>query len=119
MAADSRFLLVARRSFGFALVCLLLLLFTFAPIFAIVFDALRALFFDRFFRGEVPDAPIRKSSRFAPALIFSRIHRGSAPRPAQTFDGLSGSRYFGGTLPPLRPPPVFAANELRASNPNR
>jgi hypothetical protein len=71
---------------------------------ALVFAVAPGLVFfaDRCFRIDVPSAPIRKSSRFAPSSIFSAIHRGIAPRPAQVFCGLSGSRYLAAILAPER-----------------
>src|SRR4051812_14111908 len=42
----------------------------------------------------------KKSSRLAPALMASVIHRGSAPLPAQVFPCLS--RYLTATLRPAR-----------------
>jgi hypothetical protein len=83
-----------RRGRRRLLVAFLVLVFAFAP---------RLVFFaDRFFRVDAPGAPIRKSSRFAPSSIFSAIHLGIAPRPAQVFCALSGSRYLGAILPPER-----------------
>jgi hypothetical protein len=83
-----------RRGRRRLLVAFLVLVFAFAR---------RLVFFaDRFFRVDAPGAPIRKSSRFAPSSIFSAIHLGIAPRPAQVFCALSGSRYLAAILPPKR-----------------
>jgi hypothetical protein len=115
--------LVVRAGLRFPLTCCFLLtVFVFAFLDEVLrFAALRAVFFVRFVTEEVPDAPIRKSSRFAPALIFSCIHRGTAPRPAQTLARLSGSRYFGEILRPLRLPTlgVFAVEGRAAPNSSR
>jgi hypothetical protein len=78
---------------------LLLLVLALPLALILVFARLLVFFADRFLRVE---APIRKSSRVAPFLSFPAIHFGMAPRPAQVLAGLSGSRYFGGILPPLR-----------------
>lgn len=122
-AAAWRFVLVVRAGLRFPLTCCFLLtVFVFAFLDEVLrFAALRAVFFVRFVREEGPDAPIRKSSRFAPALIFSCIHRGTAPRPAQTLARLSGSRYFGEILRPLRLPilAVLAVDGRAASKSSR
>src|SRR5882757_6035827 len=47
---------------------------------------------------------IRKSSRWAPALMAAVIQRGCAPRPDQWFPNLS--RYLIGALRPFRPLPL-------------
>src|SRR5690606_10635995 len=46
---------------------------------------------------------IRKSSTFLPFLVSAAIQRGCLPRPVQVSFGLAGLRYFGATLPSLRP----------------
>src|SRR5690606_24103173 len=51
----------------------------------------------------VPYFLIRKSSGFLPFLTSAAIQRGCLPRPVQVSSGLAGLRYFGATLPSLRP----------------
>src|SRR5690606_17878519 len=46
---------------------------------------------------------IRKSSTFLPFLVSAASQRGCLPRPVQVSLGLAGLRYFGATLPSLRP----------------
>lgn len=50
-----------------------------------------------------PTLLIRKSSTFLPAAVSSASQRGCLPRPVQVSWALAGLRYFGGTLPSLRP----------------
>src|SRR4051812_24956475 len=52
--------------------------------------------------------PIRKSSRFLPPLIASRIHTGGIPRPAHVSP--PGPRYFGAIF---RPSILFWLGVLR------
>src|SRR3546814_10515847 len=66
------------------------------------------LFRSGVFPGIGPDHfLIRKSSTFLPFLVSAAIQRGCLPRPVQVSLGLAGLRYFGATLPSLRP--FFAA----------
>src|SRR5690606_31006883 len=74
------------------------------------FRAVRAYFF-----------LIRTSSRFLPLAISAAIQRGCLPRPVQVSLGLAGLRYFGATLPSLRPargPGLAAGLALRPGVPN-
>src|SRR5690606_39107580 len=45
---------------------------------------------------------IRNSSTCRPSAVRAASQRGWRPRPVQLSSGLSGLRYFGGTLPSLR-----------------
>src|SRR3546814_12610743 len=57
--------------------------------------------------SDVCSSDLRKSSTFLPFLVSAAIQRGCLPRPVQVSLGLAGLRYFGATLPSLRP--FFAA----------
>jgi hypothetical protein len=46
---------------------------------------------------------------FLPLATSAAIQRGWRPRPVQVSEGLAGLRYFGGTLPSLRPLVLEAA----------
>src|SRR3546814_18293607 len=57
--------------------------------------------------SDVCSSDLRKSSTFLPFLVSAAIQRGCLPRPVQVSLGLAGWRYFGASLPSLRP--FFAA----------